>query len=302
MLVKEENEWVENFIRYLQIEKNSSIHTINNYSRDIIFFRQFMIDNGLSSFVSVTYSHVRLFLTNLYKQKYKRKSVARKISAMRSFFRFLIREEKLTKNVFAQAYLPKREERLPHFLYENEMTVLFDSMMNTEPLDLRDKAIIEVLYGAGLRVSECSQLTLSDVDFSIGTVFVMGKGRKERYVPIGAFACDALHDYIEKGRVKLLKSGKQDTKHLFLNNRGGPLSERSIRTILTKRVEKAALSIHVSPHDIRHSFATHLLNNGADLRTVQELLGHRHLSTTQIYTHVTKDRLRDVYMNHHPRA
>ncbi len=188
------------------------------------------------------------------------------------------------------------------FLYEEEMNQLFSSLTGEKALDKRDRSIIELLYATGIRVSECSQLHVGDLDFSIGTVFVTGKGRKERYVPVGSFACDALQDYLDSARVELLRKGDNETKRLFLNYRGGPLSERSIRTVLLKRVEQAAISTRVRPHDIRHSFATHLLNNGADLRVVQDLLGHENLSTTQIYTHVTKERLRDVYMNHHPRA
>ncbi|WP_100404489.1 tyrosine recombinase XerC [Bacillus solitudinis] len=298
-----EQKWVDLFKRYLQVEKNSSTHTIENYMRDLNHFQFYLNEKlGINSVRSVTYKTVRQYLQFLYVQRYARKTVSRKISAIRSYFRFLMREQFLVENVFNLAHLPKSEGKLPNFLYEDEISILFESMTGTKPLDLRDKAIIEMLYAAGLRVSECSQLKIKDIDFSIGTVFVIGKGRKERYVPIGSFATDALSNYLENGRLKLLQKGIEDKHDLFLNYKGGALSERSIRTILSKRVEQAALLQHVRPHDIRHSFATHLLNNGADLRVVQELLGHSHLSTTQIYTHVTKDRLRDVYMNHHPRA
>ncbi|WP_100374645.1 tyrosine recombinase XerC [Bacillus sp. FJAT-45037] len=300
--MKVEEGWIRAFIRYLQVEKNYSLHTINHYERDIEHFCQFMDEHTCHSFTDVTQLFVRSYLTALHEQSYKRNSVARKISAMRSFFHFLIREKHIDQNVFAQTHLPKKSMKLPTFLYEEEMLQLFEAFSGEGPLDFRDRAILELIYATGMRVSECSQLIVSDIDFHIGTVFVTGKGRKERYIPVGSFAIDALSEYLNDARVNLLKKGNGETKHLFLNYRGGPLSDRSIRTIVSKRVQQANLHQHVRPHDLRHSFATHLLNNGADLRVVQELLGHEQLSTTQIYTHVTKDRLRDVYKNHHPRA
>ncbi|HET7657777.1 MAG TPA: tyrosine-type recombinase/integrase, partial [Bacillales bacterium] len=170
------------------------------------------------------------------------------------------------------------------------------------PLGQRNQAILELLYAAGIRVSECCGLTMKDIDFFMETVLVKGKGRKERYVPVGSCALEAMQCYIQDGRQSLLEKTDQQTETVFLNYRGGPLSTRSIRNILNDLVQKAAVNIHISPHVLRHTFATHLLNEGADLRAVQELLGHAHLSTTQIYTHVTKERLREVYMQHHPRA
>ncbi|KGA98261.1 tyrosine recombinase XerC [Alkalihalobacillus alcalophilus ATCC 27647 = CGMCC 1.3604] len=301
---EQRNKNQELFFQYMKIEKNVSGHTMTNYQIDLNDFNHFMFVQEISSEKEVTREHVRRYLTYLFEKKYERKTVSRRISALRSYFRFLEREEILSENVFNMTTLPKQTKRLPHFLYEQEMIQLFNSLQGEEPLLQRDKAIIELLYATGMRVSECQQLQLSDIDFMIGTVFVHGKGNKERYVPVGEFACEALNTYIEDGRAKLLaKSVNRETNnHLFLNYKGGPLSTRSFRTLLTKRVKEAALTSHVSPHHLRHSFATHLLNNGADLRVVQELLGHESLSTTQIYTHVTKERLRDVYMQNHPRA
>ncbi|NEU29383.1 tyrosine recombinase XerC [bacterium LRH843] len=299
----EKESWLELFIRYLQLEKNSSLHTIRSYKRDIADFERFMEANGISHFDSVTITDVRVYLTELYEKKYARKSVSRKISALRSLYTFHMREKRVTENVFSTIFLPKNEGRLPTFLYEEEIKELFASLTGDDPLDQRDRAIIELLYATGIRVSECSNLHMTDIDFSIGTAFILGKGKKERYTPIGSFALDALWTYIHEGRETLSKKKQHSTSDaLFLNYRGGPLSDRSIRTIVRKRMEKAAFHKRLRPHDIRHSFATHLLNNGADLRVVQELLGHEHLSTTQIYTHVTKERLRDVYSKHHPRA
>ncbi|ADC48115.1 integrase/recombinase [Alkalihalophilus pseudofirmus OF4] len=296
------NDSIQMFVRYMQVEKNYSLHTVKSYLSDIEDFCHFMKEHNCAAFSDVTYLFVRSYLTFLYDKAYARNSVARKISSMRSLFHFLMREEELTRNVFAETHLPKQASKLPSFLYEEEMDELFKAFEGNTPLDKRDRAILELLYATGMRVGECSQLDVADIDLRIGTAFVKGKGNKERYVPIGSFACDALHEYIEDARVNLLKKGNSETKRLFLNYRGGPLTDRSIRRMLAKRVEEASMQKHIRPHDLRHSFATHLLNNGADLRVVQELLGHEHLSTTQVYTHVTKDRLREVYKNHHPRA
>ncbi len=287
---------------FLQMEKNCSKHTVQNYKKDICDFVQFINENGNKRFDLVTMNDVRAYLMMLYERRYARNSVSRKISALRSFYAFQMREGKMKENVFASVFLPKKEGRLPNFLYEEEVEELLTSLNGTTPLDQRDRALLELLYATGMRVSECSMLRVRDIDFSIGTVLVVGKGQKERYIPIGSFALDALLTYIHDGRRQLEKKGKEQHATLFLNYRGGPLSDRSIRTIVGKRMKEAAYNKHLRPHDIRHSFATHLLNNGADLRVVQELLGHEHLSTTQIYTHVTKERLRDVYKQHHPRA
>jgi integrase/recombinase XerC len=294
--------WLDLFLTYLRLEKSSSIHTTTNYARDITDFEFFMKKNGINCFSHVTTLHVRNYLSLLFEKQYARKTVSRKISALRSFYMFHMRDGRVRENVFATVTLPKSGERLPTFLYEEEMKELFDSLTGSSSLDQRDRAILELLYATGIRVSECSQLVLNDLDFSIGTVLIIGKGRKERYTPIGAFASDAIQKYCEDGRMLLLAKAQKPNSSLFLNYRGGTLSDRSVRTIVKKRMEQVSSNKRLRPHDIRHSFATHMLNNGADLRVVQELLGHEHLSTTQIYTHVTKDRLRDVYKHSHPRA
>lgn len=294
--------YIDEFITYLKLEKNCSVHTIESYRRDIADFQQFIADGRNGDFAQVTRNDVRAYFMHLYERRYARNTVSRKISALRSFYSFLMREAQVEDNPFAAVTLPKREGRLPTFLYEEEIEALLASVKGNSPLDQRDRALLELLYATGMRVSECSQLKVSDIDFTIGTVFIVGKGKKERYAPIGSFALDAISRYIDDGRKRLEKKADVRCDALFLNYRGGPLSDRSIRTIVSKRMKEAAYGKHLRPHDIRHSFATHLLNNGADLRVVQELLGHEHLSTTQIYTHVTKERLRDVYEKHHPRA
>ncbi|TCT26782.1 tyrosine recombinase XerC subunit [Melghiribacillus thermohalophilus] len=292
----------EAFKEYLQIEKNVSPYTLKFYLDDLDFFFLFLKTEGMDDVKDVDYAVIRVYLTRLYDQKLTRRSVSRKLSSLRTFFRFLEREKKVDANPLISVSLPKTEKPIPDFLYEEELAKLFTvSDLNT-PLGQRNQALLELLYATGMRVSECVQLTLSHVDFSIGTVLVKGKGNKERYIPFGNYARDALMRYIENGREVLLKKSRLDSEIIFLNMRGKPLTTRGVRTILKSMVDKASLTVHVHPHKIRHTFATHLLNEGADLRSVQELLGHEHLSSTQIYTHVTRDHLRNIYMNTHPRA
>ncbi|WP_164669004.1 tyrosine recombinase XerC [Virgibacillus doumboii] len=292
----------EAFIEYLQIEKNASQYTIEYYMNDLETFFTFLNQEGIKSLQEVDYQVIRLFLTVLYDQKLSRRSVSRKISSLRSFYKFLERDNQVSGNPFIQVKLPKADKPIPGFLYMEELEKLFEVNDLSDPIGQRNQAIIETLYATGIRVSECQGMVLDDIDFTIGTMFIKGKGRKERYIPFGRFAELALETYINDGRKILLEKAKTQANSVFLNARGNPLTTRGLRLVLEKIVEKAALTVHVHPHKLRHTFATHMLNEGADLRTVQELLGHENLSSTQIYTHVTKDRLRNVYMNSHPRA
>ncbi|MBG9445440.1 tyrosine recombinase XerC [Cytobacillus firmus] len=289
------------FIEYLQIEKNYSQYTIEHYQHDISDFFMFMSEQAISDLTKVEYQDVRIYLTNLFERKMSRKSVARKISSLRSFFKFLLREEIVAENPFALVSIPKAQKKLPEFFYEEEMKQLFDACESSTPLGQRNKALLELLYATGIRVSECSQIRLKDLDMHLSTVLVRGKGSKERYVPFGSFAQDAIDTYINHGRKELLANGNMQ-ENLFLNARGGPLTARGIRTILDRIIEKSSLTGKIHPHMLRHTFATHLMANGADMRTVQELLGHAFLSSTQVYTHVTNEYLKKTYMAHHPRA
>lgn len=289
------------FIEYLQIEKNYSQYTTEHYQHDISEFFMFMAEQAIADLTKVEYQDVRIYLTELYDKKMSRKSVARKISSLRSFFKFLLREEKVAENPFALVSIPKAQKKLPEFFYEEEMMQLFNACEASTPLGQRNKALLELLYATGIRVSECSQIRLKDLDMYLSTVLVRGKGSKERYVPFGSFAQDALDTYINHGRKKLLANGNVQ-ENLFLNARGGPLTARGIRTILDRIIEKSSLTGKIHPHMLRHTFATHLMANGADMRTVQELLGHAFLSSTQVYTHVTNEYLKKTYMAHHPRA
>ncbi|MFY2154282.1 tyrosine recombinase XerC [Cytobacillus firmus] len=289
------------FIEYLQIEKNYSQYTIEHYQHDISEFFMFMSEQAISDLTKVEYQDVRIFLTDLFERKMSRKSVARKISSLRSFFKFLLREEIVAENPFALVSIPKAKKKLPEFFYEEEMKQLFDACESSTPLGQRNKALLELLYATGIRVSECSQIRLKDLDMHLSTVLIRGKGSKERYVPFGSFAQDAIDTYINHGRKELLANGNVQ-ESLFLNARGGPLTARGIRTILNRIIEKSSLTGTIHPHMLRHTFATHLMANGADMRTVQELLGHAFLSSTQVYTHVTNEYLKKTYMAHHPRA
>lgn len=291
----------ELFIEYLQIEKNASPYTITYYQKDLVVFSDFLDREGLHDLCEVDQRNVRLFLTELYDRQLSRRTVSRVISCLRSFYKFLEREQIVKVNPFIQIRLPKATKPIPGFLYQEELQELFEINDLSHPLGQRDQAIIETLYATGIRVGECQGLLLEDIDFSVGSMFIRGKGRKERYVLFGQYAKESLNTYITYGRKELLNN-KPSTNHVFLNARGAPLTVRGIRHILSKMVEKAALTVNVHPHKLRHTFATHMLNEGADLRTVQELLGHENLSSTQMYTHVTKDHLRNVYMKSHPRA
>lgn len=290
------------FIEYLQIEKNYSEYTIVYYQHDIREFALFMSEQAIENLGLVQYSDVRLYLTTLYEKKLARKSVARKISSLRSFYKYLFREKLVMENPFSLVSIPKIEKRLPEFFYESELEELFKACDVTIPIGQRNKALLEILYATGIRVSECCQIKLTDLDFYTATVLIHGKGNKQRYVPFGSFAAEAIETYIQNGRNELISAKKHEHGYLFVNFRGGPLTTRGVRTVLNSMIDKTSLNGKIHPHMLRHTFATHLLNNGADMRTVQELLGHEFLSSTQVYTHVTKEFLRKTYMSHHPRA
>ncbi|MFL0581473.1 tyrosine recombinase XerC [Solibacillus silvestris] len=291
---------LDQFIRYVQLEKNFSLHTVREYTSDLEEFFAFLHAEGIQKIAEVEYIHARLYVTKLYDEQKARTSISRKISSIRSFFRFLNREQNIDDAPFRSLYHPKKEERLPSFFYEEELKELFEKNEGDEPIQIRNMALLELLYATGMRVSECVSLELTDIDFHYNIVRVMGKGRKERIIPFGQYAHDALIRYIEQVRPILMK--KENHQKVFVNMRGGELTTRGVRYILSEMIDNASMHTKIYPHMLRHTFATHLLNNGADMRTVQELLGHANLSSTQIYTHVTKEALRKTYMNSHPRA
>ena len=290
----------DEYISYVRLEKNYSFYTVSEYEKDVNSFLVFLEVEGISDLDDVTYPTARLYVTELYDKGLSRASISRNISSVRSFYKFANARYNISDNAFRLLHHPKKEERLPAFFYEQEMQVLFSACEGNDKKSLRDKALLEMLYATGIRVSELTNIKLRDIDDHLGIVMVMGKGRKERYVPFGSFAQTALDAYLENSRPFLLKQKEHDT--LFVNLRGDPLTDGGVRHILSAMMERASLHSKIYPHMIRHSFATHLLASGADMRTVQELLGHSHLSSTQVYTHITKEHLRKTYMNTHPRA
>ena len=286
------NRYLAKFISYLDVEKNASKHTILNYTLDLEEFLKF-IDKA--SIESVDYLLLRRFLAYLREKKLGSRSIARKLSSIRSFFKFLQREGLLKNNPAASILSPKLEKTLPKFLTEDEMVSFVESPEVEKKLGKRNRAILELLYTSGMRVSELTALSINDVDLIGGVAKAAGKGKKERMVPLGNKAINALNDYLE--------SRKEKSNALFLNKNGTRLTSRGVYDVTQKYIKLLGGGTkHISPHVLRHSFATHLLNRGADLRSVQELLGHANLSTTQLYTHVTTDRLKKVYDKAHPRA
>lgn len=288
------------FIIYLELEKNASSHTVRSYVQDIEDFFTFVKTLPVTPINQVTHRHIRHYLSALHHKGYARRTVARKISALRSFFRFLEREGLMAANPVQLISIPKIEKKLPQFFFESEMEQLFRGIDTSTPLGQRDLAVVELLYATGMRVSELVGLDVDRLDLDLGVVLVFGKGAKERYIPIGHFAKRALEQYLGQGRPFLI--GSREENALFVNYRGERLSARSVRRILNRIIENSTLTQKITPHKLRHTFATHLLEGGADLRTVQELLGHASVSTTQIYTHVTNEHLRTVYRKAHPRS
>lgn len=292
------------FIAYLRFERSASPRTVRCYAEDINHFLSFLEQEEVAFPGQLDYLVLRHYLSKLHAKQYQRRTVARKLSAIRTFLRFLYREGELTDTSFGIVATPKLGKKLPRFLYLEEMLRLLSAPAQDTPASLRDTALLEMLYASGIRVSELVGLNLSDLDLHQGQVIVMGKGSKERILPLGRFARRSVLSYLEQGRPQLLlkNAAGPEEKSLWLNKYGKRLTDRGVRRIVDKYINQAGLTGKASPHCIRHSFATHLLNAGADLRTVQELLGHVNISTTQIYTHVTKDRLKEVYSATHPRA
>ena len=285
------NRYLEKFLSYLDIEKNYSKHTLVNYQTDLEEFFGFI---GEIPIEKVDYLLLRRYLAKIREKDHRPRTIARKLSSMRSMLKFLTREGYIKTNPSVLLTTPKLDKKLPNFLTEDEITKFLEAPSSEEKSGLRDRAILETLYSTGIRVSELVGLDVERVDFIANVAKVFGKGKKERLVPIGDKALSAIRQYLQ-GR-------KQSSKALFLNKNGTRITTRSICNITNKYIRQASVRESISPHALRHSFATHLLNRGADLRSVQELLGHVNLSTTQIYTHMTTEKLKSVYAKAHPRA
>jgi integrase/recombinase XerC len=289
----------DQFINYLKVEKGASEHTIRAYRTDLSeFFRFIKQRHGLTDIDKIISEWIEEFSGTIYSKNIA-STISRKISVIKSFFKFLIRRKLLETAPSDSVKSPKIPKKLPHFLTVDEMFLLLDSIKENDYLSFRDRAILEVAYAAGLRVSEVVSLNMDDIDFSNKNVRVTGKGKKERIVPVGDKAIQALQVFLI-ARDKL--PVKKNDNALFLNKFGARITTRSIARMLEKRILLSGIFRGISPHGLRHSFATHLLDGGADLREIQEMLGHRQLSTTQKYTHVSIDRLMEVFDRTHPRA
>ncbi len=297
--MEELRKYILQFEDYLKIERNASPHTLRNYTADLKEFVEFLEKVKVKKWEDVDFRLISFFIRELYRKNSKR-TIARKLSTLRTFFDYLIREEIVKNNPARLLSNPKLEKKIPSFLNIEEVFALVESP-DDSPLGKRDRAIIEMLYATGMRVSELVGLNIEDVDFKSELVLVRGKRRKERIVPLGKPALEALRKYLPVRREIMESNGETHTA-LFVNNRGRRLTARSVERIVDKYIVKTSIMRKISPHALRHTFATHLLNAGADLRTIQELLGHSSLSTTQVYTHVEVEKLMQVYMKSHPRA
>ncbi len=290
---------LEEYLHYLNYERNYTEETLRNYESDILQFFEFCKKEAIE-FKKIDYNLTRNYLRFLKEEKSeKATSVSRKISSLRGFYQFLMRNKEVDNNYFKMLTLPKKEKKLPRFFEYGELEELFASPDITTPLGQRDSLILEMLYATGVRVSELVNMKISNIDLKNQKIKVLGKGQKERYVYFEDVCLESLERYLKDGRCDLQK---EENDILFLNNQGKPLTTRGVRYILEKLIQKTSVHKKISPHMLRHSFATHLLNEGCDLLSVQELLGHESLKATSIYTHITSDRIKDVYRKAHPHA
>lgn len=293
---------IEDFIHYLVVERGLAPNTIESYKRDLVKYAEYLKKvETVSSFEEVTREHIIAFMRYMMENGKSSKTIARHVASIRSFHQFLLREHIVDKDPSVHIETPQVERTLPKVLSPDEVEALLTAPDESTPFGKREKAMLELLYATGIRVTELMNLNVEDVHMTMGFVRCIGKGDKERIVPMGKMASGALQKYIEESRPKLLKRNQKE-EALFLNHHGRRLTRQGFWKILKKLALSAQIEKELTPHTLRHSFATHLLENGADLRAVQEMLGHADISTTQIYTHVTKKRLKDVYNEFHPRA
>ncbi len=296
-------ELLDSFILYLRVERNLSENTVSSYKTDIEQFFRHVSGEGINLLGDVNHLVIREFLARLQKDGCRKRTTARKLSSLRCFFKFAFNRGILDVNPMEKVNSPKLGRKLPSFLYLESVQLLLDAPDRSLG-GIRDRALLEVLYASGMRVGELEKLKCADIDFSTGQALVLGKGNKERLAPLGSYSLEALEEYLRVVRPQFVAKAKglEQEDALFLNQKGTPLTSRGIRYLVKKYVNQASLDSGVSPHSLRHSFATHLLEQGADLRAVQELLGHSSLSTTQVYTHISKKKLKETYDRYHPRA
>ncbi len=293
------DKYLNNYMEYLEYQKSYSKYTIESYKEDIEEFFSFCKKESLN-YLNIEYSDIRIYLMYLKEQKKDNNaSINRKLSSLRGFYKYLVNKNIIKNNMFLLVNGPKKAKKLPRYFEYNELEELFSVPDIYTPKGQRDLLILEMLYATGIRVGELVNIKLNDIDKSNRKIIILGKGNKERNVIYGEYCEDILKKYISDGRILL---NKKNSNYLFLNHVGEKLTERGVRYILSELIKETSLSKNISPHMIRHSFATHLLNEGCDLLSVQKLLGHESISATQIYTHVTTDRLKDVYYHSFPRA
>lgn len=289
---------IEKFLKYLKYEKNYSEHTIIGYENHINLFYEFIKSKGIDNYKTVDYSIIRNYINYLYKMKYSSKSICNHISSLRTFFKYLKNENIINSNPMTLIENPKLEKKLPKFLYYEDIEKILNVPDTNTDEGIRNLLILELLYVTGIRVSELVNIKLEDINYSERKIKITGKGNKQRYVLYGTRCEELLNNYL-KIRTNFLKDNNE---YLLLGKMGKKINDRIVRVIISDISLKAGIKIKISPHTFRHTFATHMLNEGADLRSVQELLGHENLSTTTIYTHLTNERLRSVYLHTHPRA
>lgn len=287
----------EAYLYMLKVERQFSEHTLKSYYDDIVQFNSFLEQEYLN-LNTFEYKDARNFLSFLYSKNLKRTTVSRKISTLRSFYEYWMTQDETVVNPFVQLVHPKKEQYLPHFFYEEEMEALFQTVSTDAKKGMRDRVILELLYATGIRVSELVNIKIQNLDMQTPGVKVLGKGHKERFVPFGEFCRQSIEVYLQEFKPKL----NSNHDFLLVNMNGAPITERGVRYVLNDVVKRTAGVTEIHPHKLRHTFATHMLNQGADLRTVQSLLGHVNLSTTGRYTHVSNEQLKKVYLNAHPRA
>lgn len=294
------DEQIEDFLHDLRIERGLAANTINSYRLDLKEFRQFLDQQKITELNQVDQLTILNFLKQQQTGGKARNSVTRMVSTLRHFFQYLVQNEQLTIDPMAEIKAPKKSRPLPQVLTVAEVDALLAAPDTTDKYGIRDRAILEVMYATGLRVSELVHLKMGELHLEMGLIQTIGKGNKERIIPIGDVAIEWIDRYLNQSRPLLLK--QRTSPYLFLNAHGSGLSRQSIWQKIQRYVSVAGIQKHVTPHTLRHSFATHILENGADLRIVQELLGHSDISTTQIYTHISKQHLKEVYRKAHPRA
>lgn len=292
--------YINNFLDYLRYEKHFSDYTVINYHKDLEKFLLFLSNKRIDNIKSIDVKVLREYLIFMHNEQLSKRTICRHISTLRSFFKFLVRKKIIDNNPTTLISNPKTDKVLPKFLYNEELDTLLNTPDTSTIVGIRDALILELFYSTGIRVSELSNLEIKDINFSDKKILILGKGNKERIVLYGDKCTKLLNLYLNKSRPNLIKNN--DNPYLFVGLKKDRLNENAIRIILNKILKESGIDVKLSPHVIRHTFATDLLNNGADLRTVQELLGHENLKTTEVYTHITNERLKQVFINCHPRA